>query len=113
MGHYVRITAMPTVDNQDEFPIYIDVILDEDALVRSDRPYFGFQGEIEQRLGASMPFVVHSDGRMDFGEKYPSPDRFYQIDLPGRRIKLDQLLTIDNGSDYKVLFRISDLASLA
>jgi hypothetical protein len=111
MARYVRITARPTVDNQDEFPLYVDVILDDSNSVSGSHPVFGFQGEIGQRSGASMPFLLQPDGRMDFGEKYVSPDRFYHLNLRGVSVGVGQLVTI-HGDGYESTFRITDLEPL-
>jgi hypothetical protein len=111
MARYVRITATPTVNNQDEFPLYADVILDDSSRVSGNYPVFGFQGEIEQRSGASMPFILHPDGRMDFGEKYVSPDRFYRLDLRDASVGIGQLVTI-RGDGYESTFRITSLEPL-
>jgi hypothetical protein len=111
MAKYVRITARPTVDNPDEFPLYVDLILDDNDKVLGNYPIFGFQGEIGQKSGASMPFILHSDGRMDFGEKYVSPDRFYHLDLRDVSIRVKQLLTI-HGDGYEGAFRILELRPL-
>jgi hypothetical protein len=112
MARNIRITATPTVDNLEEFPFYVDLVLDDSSKVSGDHPIFGFQGEIAQRSGASMPFILHSDGRMDFGEKYDSPGRFFQIDLRDVSVCVGQLLTI-SGDSYEGKFRIRDLKPLA
>jgi hypothetical protein len=113
MESYVRITAMPTVDNPDEFPLYVDVVLDESNKVSGNYPVFGFQGEIGQRSGASMPFILHPDGRMDFGEKYDLPDRYYHFDLRNVGIGVEQLLKIRDDNGYEAAFRIKGLKPLA
>ena len=111
MVRYVRIIARPTVDNPDEFPLYVDAILDDNNKVSGSYPIFGFQGEIQQRSGASMPFILRSDGRMDFGEKYASTDRFYHFDLRDVSISVKQLLRI-HGDSYEGAFRITGLKPL-
>lgn len=109
MASYVRIAAYPTVDNPDEFPLYVDVVVDDGDRVSGNHPVFGFQGEMNQRSGASMPFILRPDGSMDFGEKYVSPDRFYHFNLRDVRIEIDQLVTI-SGDGYEAMFRIRDLS---
>jgi hypothetical protein len=111
MASYVRITARPTVDNPDEFPLYVDAVVDDSNKVSGNYPIFGFQGEIGQRSGASMPFILHPDGRMDFGEKYVSPDRFYHLDLRDVSVGVGQLVTI-RGDGYESTFRVTGLEPL-
>lgn len=112
MAAYVRIAAYPTVDNPDEFPLYADFVVDDGDRVSGNHSIFGFQGEMEQRSGASMPFILRPDGRMDFGQKYVSPDRFYHFNLRDVRIEIDQLVTI-RSDDYEATFRIRHLSPLA
>ena len=111
MVRCLRITALPTVDNPVEFPLYVDVITDDSNMVSGMHPIFGFQGEIGQRSGASMPFILHSDGRMDFGEKYLTTGRFYHLDLRNVSMDVGRLLTI-HGEGYQASFRISELITL-
>jgi hypothetical protein len=112
MERHVRISATPTVDSPEEFPLYMDVVLNDSDKVSGNYPIFGFQGEIGQKAGVSMPFILHLDGRMDFGEKYVSPNRFYQLDLRDLSISVEQLFTI-HGDGYESAFRIVDLKPLA
>lgn len=108
MEQCVRIVARPVVDNPLEFPIYIDVVLDANGRALGGRPYFGFQGEIEFTSGVSMPFILHPNGRLDFGERYAEPsDRFFQTDLLDIHIRKDQMVTIHGDGDYKAFFRVA------
>jgi hypothetical protein len=112
MASFVRIKAMPTVDNTDEFPLYMDVVLDDANRLSGNYPIFGFQGEIGQKSGASMPFILHPDGRLDFGEKYNhAADRFFHLELRDATIYEGQLLRI-HGEGYDAAFRITALTPL-
>jgi len=65
MAKYVRITARPTVDNPDEFPLYVDLILDDNDKVLGNYPIFWFSRRDWTEIGCFD--AVHSTLRRTNG----------------------------------------------
>jgi hypothetical protein len=110
-ARYVRVIAVSTIDNPDTAPLHIDVGLTAEGMIVGDRAIFGFQGDIKNRYGRSLPFILYSDGKADFGEKYPDGDRFGELNLREDRVYLRRLLRF-SGNGFDEIFRIVDIVDI-
>jgi len=62
MAKYVRITARPTVDNPDEFPLYVDLILDDNDKVLGNYPFLVFKERLDRnRVLRCRSFYTQTD----------------------------------------------------
>jgi hypothetical protein len=107
----VRIISEPTVDNSGTRPFYLDVPIDDDGTVVGKQALFGFQGKMNDPTDWSRPFVLYSDGKVDFGEAWEGNDQFGQTDLRNRSVRVGTILHWQ-GSGYDEQFRITRLVPL-
>jgi hypothetical protein len=70
MARCVRVVTSSAIDGSKAPPLHFDVVIDSSGNIEGKRAIFGFQGEINRRHGRSMPFLIRSDGIVDFGEEY-------------------------------------------
>jgi hypothetical protein len=109
---YVRVTASPTADNPDPSQFLFDVVIDpQDSIVGKDL-IFGCSYDPTRRSGTSTPFIVDSDGTVDYGIGYPnSIDQYGETDLLDKKMTKGMLLRIW-GPGYQHLLRISSVLVL-
>jgi hypothetical protein len=50
-------------------PLFLDLVIDEAGNVQGDDAIFGFQGSVNHPMGWSAPFVLYSDGVVDYGHE--------------------------------------------
>lgn len=112
MNKFVRIVAEPTIDNPDTPPLYLDVVIDSEDSIVGRNAIFSFQGETSTRHGRSLPFILYSDGRADFGEGWPAEDRYGNLDLREGKVVQGRLLRF-RGDGYDERFRITEIVILA
>jgi hypothetical protein len=70
---YVRIFARATVDNPDEPPLIVDVIIDKAGNILGRHTVFGVQGAFARRDTYFYPFTLDSDGQLDYGTGFDQP----------------------------------------
>jgi hypothetical protein len=113
MARYVRVVAEPTIDNPDTLPLYLDVAIDSENEIAGAHAIFAFQGEINNSHGRSLPFMLKSNGRVDFGEGYKeSSEQYGELDLRDGKVFEGRLLRFQ-GSGYDQKFRITKIVALA
>lgn len=92
MHPYVRVKAEPAVDNPGNPPLHFDVVLNEQDQIAGDLSFFGMEGEIDRPGGHALPFVVYEDGKVDYGDVYPTPEeRYAHVDLRDGKVQRDRL----------------------
>jgi hypothetical protein len=113
MTKYVRVVAVPTVENHKVSPLYLDIVIDQDCHIMGNHDLFGFQGDISSRSsGTSFPFILDPNGKVDFGDEYKSPDRYAELDIRDGKVSSGRLLSL-RGHGYDHKFRISQVSALA
>jgi len=109
MSKYVRIVAKPTVDSQDTPPVYLDVAVNEEDEIARDNAIFGFQGDMNNKLGGgSLPFILDPRGKADFGEEYKSSERYGELDLREGKIFEGRILRF-HGPGFDKKYRITEI----
>jgi hypothetical protein len=103
--------AEPTIDNAKTAPLFLDVSIDSANNIADNRAIFAFQGDIDNRYGRSLPFILFSTGRVDFGESYDTGERYGELDLREGKIFEGRLLRFQ-GTGYDEMFRITKIHSL-
>jgi hypothetical protein len=107
---YVRITAEPTADNRDAFPISVDAKIDGNSRITSATVLFGVDGLLGENA-ERYPFTLNQHGRLDYGSECADADRDAQFDLRDGAIVLDRALTL-TGSFGTKRYRISQITPL-
>ena len=64
----VRIIAKP--EDLDEPPLYLDASIDDADMIVGRQALFGLQRDFNTPEVHSYPFVLHLNGRMNFGRGY-------------------------------------------
>lgn len=71
----VRVVAVVTGNRNDELGLTFEVILGKDgAIAKNKGVFFGFQGTLSGQL---HPFILRTDGRIDFGSEWEDPEQRY------------------------------------
>ena len=112
MARYVRIVAEPTIDNPDTAPLFLDLAINFENEIVGSNAIFAFQGDMNNSHGRSLPFVLLSDGKADFGEEYDSSDRYGELNLRDGKIFEGRLLRF-HGNGYDERFRIKRVIPLS
>ncbi len=105
---YVRVETEATGDNPKSAPLFFDVVIDENHSIIGEHPIFAHQTYPKGRGRYSYPFVVDSEGRVDFG-----------MDEPGGKTNLRDKLIVPGsiilwtGPGWDETFRIKELVALA
>jgi hypothetical protein len=88
----VRITCLP-INTQDEKPITIDAVLDDEDKIHGQHTLFGMWG----RPGKDedyYPLAFHGDGVIDYGGALDAKtDRYFDFDLRGGKIAVNRMLS--------------------
>ena len=109
MKQYARVTAIPTADSPHPALFLFDLVLDGQGARVGEQPIFGYSYEPVRRSHTSMPFVVDTNGRIDYGVGYDnSNDQYGQTDLLEKRIASGTLLRVW-GPGYEQSLRISNV----
>ena len=111
---YVRIFAEATPDNPEAPPFCVDAILDDADEIVGSAPLFGVQGRFNRRDEHFEPFVLDSDGRVDWGDGFDQAanDRFGHFDIRSDCVTLGRLLTLRTGNYGVQLYRITRITPL-
>lgn len=111
----IRVTAAATTESNDSPPIYIDILVDDKGSVVSKRAVFGFQGKLDRNSTQQCyPFVLYSDGTIDFGSGYDSVpnERRASTDLLTRLIQPNGLFEWVSNNYGTHHYRITDIVPL-
>jgi len=105
MTTYVRALARCKKEDKSDYLLHFDVRL-QDGRISRRQPVYGWQ----HGFGDSMPFILLSDGQVDFGTRW-GPDRFGQTDV------LDVAMAIGSelrwwGHDWNETYSIVSIKSL-
>jgi hypothetical protein len=112
MEKYVRVVAEPTVENGEAPPLFLDAVIDSENEIRGDSVIFAFQGDMNNRHGRSLPFILHADGRVDWGEMYDSSEQYGELDLRDGKVIEGRLLHLRGAEFGEQSFRIVQVISL-
>ena len=89
----VRIIANPLPEDPAEAPIFLDVVIDDDDMIASSRAVFGLSGNFDHPEVHFYPFVLHNDGKMNFGRGYEdNGEQFATLDIRDVPIRAGQLV---------------------
>lgn len=87
----VRITCLP-INAQDEKPITLDAVLDDEDKIHGQHTLFGMWG----RPGKDeeyYPLAFHGDGVIDYGSALDAKsDRYFEFDLRNGTITVNRVL---------------------
>jgi hypothetical protein len=112
MSKYVRVIAHEANASKEATPaLYFDLIINSDSEIEDNGPIFGFHGDLGNRSGRSMPFVLYPYDRADFGEYAPEDDRHETITLRDGKITKGQTFTY-RGTGFYREFEIIEIKSL-
>lgn len=90
----VRIIAKPLPENPAEAPIFLDVVIDDDDMIATNRAVFGLSGNFDHSEEHFYPFVLQKDGKMNFGRGYEDTgDQYAKLDIRDVPIRVGQLIT--------------------
>ena len=111
---YLRIKALPTPDNPDYQPLWLDVIVDNESRIIGRNTIFGLQGDFESKEDGFWPFTLDFKGQVDFGtacDDEPN-ERYATLDLRDGVIEKGRHLIMDS-INYGILhFRITEIIEL-
>lgn len=116
MSKLCRVVLIPLFpDKTGEERVFMDLLVNEDGTASKKLPTFGFSGDGWPKPTPQptiRPFVLYSDGRMDFGDDADDPwesdeDRFSQTDLFSRKrnIAVGEVICVSNSGqedEYRV-----------
>lgn len=111
---YVRILAEATADNSDEVPFYIDAIIDEDGKICGKHALFGVLGRFDRKDEQFEPFVLDSNGQLDWGDGFDETpnERFGELDLRDAPVSENRLLTMRTINYETTYYRITRIDAL-
>lgn len=122
MPKLCRVVLIPLFpDKTGEERIFMDLLVNEDGTASKKLPTFGFCGDGWPKPTPQptiRPFVLYSDGQMDFGDDAGDPwdrdeDRFSQIDLFSRKRNIAVggiICVLNDGQEDE--YRISQVVEL-
>lgn len=93
MSKLCRVVLIPiSPEKTGKERIFLDLLVNEDGTANNKLPTFGFQGDGWPKPTPQptiRPFILYSDGRMDFGDDADDPcerdeDRFSTVDIFSR-----------------------------
>jgi hypothetical protein len=101
----------PNLPGDIESQLLFDLKIDEDSKeVVGAHPVFGMYGSLKS--GEMYPFVLRSDGRIDFGDSNESAqDRYWETNLRKRLIKKGELITVEE-TEGPSTYRIESVSIL-
>lgn len=109
---FVRVVGGARLSGHD--PLTIDVVL-QNRMIVAGKPYFGFRGTLS---GDLLPFILFSDGSIDYGSGYEERDRHGSTNILEKKIELGVLFTTreydaDNGAIREYVYEIKQIVDLA
>jgi hypothetical protein len=98
MNKTFRITARPLLADTES--ITLDLVLDEAGNIATHDAILGFQGNVNNPGPRCSPFVIYSDGRLDYGHSIEGTDeaRYGDIDIYQKPVKEGGRLSLKYGS---------------
>ena len=107
----LRLHAKPAVSSADweNCSFTLDIILDHELRIRTRLAYFGIWGAIGS--DDPRPFVLTSDGSIDFGGGFEGDDRFASTNLLTKIIRVDEYFTFIK-EDEELTLRIAKVTDL-
>ena len=82
MNRHVRVTAQSIDSVASPYPLHIDLVLDAEGKVVGDETFLGVEGSLRFGTLKCAPFVLHEDGKLDYGDEYEG-ERYAQVGRPG------------------------------
>lgn len=104
----MRVITEATVDNPDSVPLFFDVVIDENNWIIGEHLIFVYQTYPKERSRYSYPFVVDSEGEVDFGMEEPKGN----TNLRDKTIVPGSII-LWAGPGWDETFRIKELVALA
>ncbi|MEH2566747.1 hypothetical protein [Bradyrhizobium sp. AZCC 2289] len=115
----VKAASIPGSGEEESEPVVFHVLCDEDRKPSPGIFITGISGDLKDS-GDRCPFVVHPDGRGDYGAACDGePDRYFNTNFRSKRIETGGLFTVwyfdrDRGNaECEATYRITDVTPLA
>jgi hypothetical protein len=108
---YVRVPAEATIDNPDQPPIWIDIIIGDGDEMIGQHELSGVLGRFTQMDVQFEPFVLGKGDRVDWGSGFDDKpnERFGFLDLRGGRVTVGRLLRLTAPNHGEKFYRIKRL----
>jgi hypothetical protein len=110
MKKYVRVVTEPTIDNKDEAPYFLGLVIDtETQSIVGKQLIFAYQCFPKERSRWSYPLVIDQEGTVDWGMGNEAGGQQYaKTDLRGKPIAPGTDFRV-TGPNYDHTFRIKEL----
>lgn len=111
-----RVCLEPTDTKKydSDYNIVVDLFLDREGKPSPKMPALGCMGPISKSDGEIYPFIIRSNGDIDFGAGYGQGEREFHLNLrgDGRSVMLGEFFTYNENGD-EIVYRVTKTVDLA